>query len=169
MLKSVRWGVLPLLVLGATVGAHAATDSTTFQVKITITETCDIHTTTATEVNFGSHARSTGLWDAAGNLVVNCSLGTPYAIALNAGLNSTGATATATNRQMVLSGNFVPYGLYRDAGRTLFWGAVSGTDTLSGTGTAANVNTPVYGRVPAASTNVPAGTYVDTVTATITY
>ncbi|HEY0200769.1 MAG TPA: spore coat U domain-containing protein, partial [Burkholderiaceae bacterium] len=167
--KSVRWGVLPMLVLSSAAGAYAATDSTTFKVKITITESCDIHTTAATDVDFGSHARSTGLWDAAGNLVVNCSQGTPYNIGLNEGLNSTAVTASATNRRMALGGNYVPYGLYRDSGRTQFWGNVIGTDALTGTGTAANVNVPVYGRVPSASTNVPAGTYVDTVTATITY
>lgn len=149
--------------------AGAATDTTTFNVKIVITESCDIHTAAATDVDFGSHARSAGQWDATGSLVVNCSQGTPYTIALNAGSNSSSATASATNRRMTDGTNFVPYGLYRDAARSEFWGDVVGTDVLSGTGTAASVNVPVYGRVLAASTNVPAGTYSDVVTATITY
>ena len=169
MLKFVRSAVLPVVALGAALGAHAATDTTTFLVQIVITESCDIHTTAATDVDFGTHARSAGVWDAAGNLVVNFSKDTPYTISLNEGLNSTSVTASATNRQMKLGANVVPYGLYRDTGRTLFWGNVVGTNTLAGVGTAANVNVPVFGRVPLASTNVPAGTYVDTVTATITY
>ncbi len=149
--------------------AHAATDATTFQVRIVITEACDIQTVAATNVDFLSRARSTGApVDAQGTLVVNCSAGTTYSIGLNSGGNSTAAAASATNRRMISgTGNFVPYGLYRDAGRTLFWGDVIGTNTLAGTGSASNQSIPVYGRAP--STNVPAGTYADTVTATITY
>jgi spore coat protein U-like protein len=63
--------------------------------------------------------------------------------------------------------NFIAYGLYRDAGRQDFWGEVVGTDTLAGTGTASAQSIPVYGRVP--STDAPAGSYSDTVVATITY
>jgi spore coat protein U-like protein len=68
---------------------------------------------------------------------------------------------------MAAGTNFVPYGLFRDAGRTLAWGTTIGTNTLSGVGTGAAVSTPVYGRVT--SRNAPAGTYTDTITATITY
>jgi spore coat protein U-like protein len=158
-----------LLATGIAGNALAATDTTTFQVRLVITESCDIRTVAATDVDFLSRVRSAGApVDAQGTLVVNCSAGTPYTIGLNAGGNSTAATATATNRRMASgAGNFVPYGLYRDAGRTLFWGDVIGTNTLAGTGSAANQSIPVYGRVP--STNAPAGTYADTVTATITY
>lgn len=150
--------------------AAAATDSTTFGVKIVITESCDIHSTTATDVDFLSHPRSTGDHTATGNLVVNCSLNTPYTIALGNGLQPSSATVSDTNRRMISgAGNYVPYGLYRDSGATLLWGSTTGTDTLAGTGTNAAVNVPVYGKVLTASTNVPAGTYTDTVSAVITY
>lgn len=161
--------LLASALLAATSQAFAATDTTSFQVKIVITESCDIHTVAASDMDFSSHARSTGPWDATSNLTVNCSSGTPYTIAMNNGLNPSGATVSATNRRMVNGANFVPYGLYRDSGRTLLWGNTTGTDTLAGTGTNAAVLVPVYGRVLAASTNVAAGTYLDTVTATITY
>ena len=36
-----------------------------------------------------------------------------------------------------------PYGLYRDAARTQFWGRVLGTNTVGGTGTAAQQSIPV--------------------------
>ena len=39
----------------------------------------------------------------------------------------------------------------------------------TGVGTGANVDVPVYARVPAGATNVPAGDYLDTVRATLTY
>lgn len=154
----------------ATGAAHAATDTTQFQIKITITESCDVHTVSATDLDFGSHVRSTIATpiDNQGTLQLNCSRGTPYQIALDPGLNSSSATAAADNRRMISAdNNFVPYGLYRDAARTQFWGRVVGTNTFAGTGTAAQQSIPVYGRVPA--TDVPAGVYVDTITATVTY
>lgn len=157
-----------LIAAGISAPARAAVDTAQFQVRIVITESCDIQAVTAGDIDFGNVARSTGSnVDATGALQVNCTTGTPYTIGLNAGANSTSATPGAGNRRMVSGTNFVPYGLYRDAGRTQFWGETVGTDTLAGTGNASNQSIPVYARVP--STNVPAGTYVDTVVATVTY
>ncbi len=150
--------------------ANAATDTTQFQVKITITESCDVHTVNASDIDFGTHVRSTGATpiDNQGALQLNCSRGTPYQIALDPGLNASSPTAAADNRRMTnADGGLVPYGLYRDAARTQFWGRVLGTNTVAGTGTAAQQSIPVYGRV--ASTDVAAGVYLDTVTATVTY
>ncbi|RYZ01010.1 MAG: hypothetical protein EOO24_15680, partial [Comamonadaceae bacterium] len=62
-------------LLGAAALAHAA-DTTTFQVKIVITESCNISTTT--DVDFGSNARSETVTQAVGALNVNCTTGTPY-------------------------------------------------------------------------------------------
>jgi spore coat protein U-like protein len=65
----------------------------------------------------------------------------------------------------------VPYQLYKASGRTAadIWGTTTGGsgNVLSGTGTGGNQNVPVYGRVPSA--NFAAGTYSDTVVATVTY
>lgn len=101
---------------------------------------------------------------------MNCSQGPPYQIGLDGGSNSTGTIATpaAGDRRMASgTGAFVPYDLYQDGARSQFWGNTLGTDMLAGTGTAANQAYPVYGRVP--STNFPAGTYTDTVTARVVY
>jgi spore coat protein U-like protein len=70
----------------------------------------------------------------------------------------------------VLTNNFVAYQLYRDAGRALVWGSTTGTNTLAGTGSGLNQAYPVYGRVanPSAN-NASSGSYLDTITATITY
>lgn len=168
-----RLAVLPMVAMGVISVAHAGTDTTNFQVKITITESCDIKTTAATDVDFLSHVRSSASnsLDATGNLSVNCSKGTPYTIALDMGKNSSAGVASDVNRRMVLGTNYVAYGLYRDAGRTQLWGNVTGAggDVLAGTGSATAQNIPVYGRVQAGAINVPAGTYVDTVQATISY
>ena len=148
---------------------HAATQTAQFQVRIVIAESCDIQTVAAGDIDFGTLPRGTGTpVDAQGTLEVNCTIGTPYTIGMNPGANATSTTASANNRRMSDgTNNFVAYGLYRDAGRQNLWGEVIGTDTLAGTGTAGAQTIPVYGRVP--STDAPAGSYGDTVIATITY
>lgn len=158
-----------LLVASLSSTALAATDSVTFQVKVVITESCDVHTVAVTDIDFGTHARSTNATpiDKQGTLQLNCSKDTPYQIALDEGLNSTSPTASANNRQMASGLNRVPYGLYRDAARTELWGKFVNTNTHNGVGTAATQSIPVYGRIPVL--NAPAGSYVDTITATVTY
>lgn len=166
-----RAALLSAVAFGAMGAAQAATDTKTFQVKLTITESCVISATAPTDVDFGSQARATAAvaFDAAGALNVNCSAGTPYTIGLNGGANNTGTTATPTaGSRRMLSGaaNYVGYELYQNSTRATFWGNATGS-WLGGTGTGASVSVPVYGRV--VSANAPAGAYVDTVTATITY
>ena len=152
---------LAIASVGIAGTAQAGTDSTTFNVKIVITESCDIHTTAATDVDFGTHARDSGAVTATGTLTVNCTNSTPYNIGLGNGGNFSGT------RRMTDGTNYIGYALYRDSSHTLAWGTTIGTDTLAGTGTAANQTISVYGRAP--STNAPAGSYNDNVTATITY
>ncbi|GAB2501143.1 spore coat U domain-containing protein [Pseudoxanthomonas sangjuensis] len=154
-----------LVLAGAALAtpAFAQTASTTFDVTITITSTCSIDAPTATDVAFGTHPSTETDVDADGLLNVNCTLGTPYDIALNEGLNG----ADVATRAMSDGANEVPYQLFQDAGRTTVWGETAGIDTLAGTGSGAVQEIPVYGRVP--STNFPASSYTDTVTATITY
>jgi spore coat protein U-like protein len=60
------------------------------------------------------------------------------------------------------------YGLFQNAGFTTNWGQTTGTDTVTGTGNGAAQAITVYGQV-AAGQYVAPGSYVDTVTATVTY
>ena len=143
-------------------GQAAAADSTTdFQVRVTITSTCNAGAVTATDVDFGSVSSSATDVTATGQLQVLCTSGTAYTVALDNGDN-----AAAGSRQMVSGGNVLPYGLYRSAGTTEPWTALPG-QVHTGTGTGTVQQIPVYGVLPSA--NVPAGAYVDTVTATLTY
>jgi spore coat protein U-like protein len=170
-----RAALLSVAAVAAMGAAQAATDTTTFKVKLTVTESCLIGATLPTDVSFANQARTAAALtlDAAGQLNVNCTVGTAYNIGLNGGLNATIPAGTAApvagNRRMRLGAttNYVPYELYSNAARTTFWGNTIGTSTLTGTGTGASVAVPVYGRVTSA--NVPAGAYEDTVTATVTY
>lgn len=148
--------------------AHSATDTTTFQVKLVITEACDIHTTAATDVDFGSRTRAAGAVSvtATGTLTVNCSANTPYSVGLNGGNNAAATPAPGQRRMLGLLGALVPYDLYQDAAASVFWGNASGS-WITGTGTGANQTYPVYGRLT--NLNFVADTYADTITATVTY
>lgn len=155
-----------LLAAGTGV-AYAQTDSRTFNVKIQITSVCDIQTA-PTDVDFGSVNSTQTSINSTGTLNVRCTSGTPYNIALNAGSGS-GATVTSRTMGSADAGNTarVPYALYRNSARTQNWGSTIGSDTQAGTGNGAVQPLVVYGQV--ASTNYPAGSYSDVVTATVTW
>lgn len=146
--------------------AYGQSASTTFDVTLTIAAACTIDAPAATDVAFGSQPSSATDIDAAGQLNVNCTPGTGYAIALSPGLNA-GGGGIAGRAMSSPDGTLVPYQLYQDPARSTVWGETAGTDTLAGTGSGIVQAIPVYGRVPSA--NFPAATYTDTVTATITY
>lgn len=156
-----------LVAAGFVGNASAATATTTFQVKIKITESCEFKTG-GSDVVFPDKVRSsTGDVTANGALVVNCTTGTPYSIGLNQGAN--GSSVTSRVMKHASLNNTIPYSLYRDAAMTQNWGTAAGV-VESGTGNGANQTIPVYGRVLGSSNvNVPAGDYADTITATITY
>ncbi|WP_295919334.1 spore coat U domain-containing protein [uncultured Xanthomonas sp.] len=161
--------VLAFIVLFAagTGLAWAQSDSRTFNVKIQITSVCDIQTA-PTDVDFGSVNSTQTAINSTGTLNVRCTSGTPYNIALNAGSGS-GATVTTRTMGSADASNTarVPYALYRNAARTQNWGSTIGIDTQAGTGNGAVQPITVYGQV--ASTNYPAGSYSDVVTATVTW
>lgn len=164
---SVLAGALSLGMIGS---AHAAEATANFQVSIKIVDSCTIGTT-ASDIAFGDVVRSEEA-NAAGTLTVNCSAGTPYSIGLNGGLNSGGdaSAPVAGTRKMAAGGSErVSYDLYRDAGRSAFWGNTPGTsgNMLSSTGTAAVQTHNVYAKTLA--TNATSGTYTDTVIARVVY
>ncbi|CBA16505.1 spore coat U domain-containing protein [Xanthomonas albilineans] len=147
--------------------ASAQTDSRTFNVKIQINSVCNIQTA-PTDVNFGSVNSAQTSITSTGTLNVRCTSGTPYNIALNAG-STTGATVLTRTMGSANASNTsrVPYALYRDSAMTQNWGSTVGLDTQAGTGNGNVQPVTVYGQV--ASTNYPADSYSDIVTATVTW
>jgi outer membrane usher protein len=100
-------GALALVLFGAAATANAATDTKNFNVTLTITSTCDIHTGAATDVAFGTVASTAVNTDAGGNLIVNCTPNTSYNIGLGFGL-----TGTDVNTRVMTNGSVnVPYQL----------------------------------------------------------
>jgi spore coat protein U-like protein len=152
-----------ILTVALSQDALATTATTTFQVQITITNSCVIGS--ANTLDFGSHGPLVSNVDASTTLSVQCTNSLPFNIGLDAG---TGVGATFANRKMTSGGGTVTYALYQDNGRSTLWGDVVGTNTVSGTGTGSSATYTVYGRVLPQSTPA-AGTYTDTITLIVTF
>lgn len=159
--RSVLFGSLLL----ATAAVYAQTATTTFQVTATVSSGCVI---SATNHDFGMYTTSSPTDNINGSnmLTATCTLALPYTLGLNAGI---GTGATAASRKMTRSGGseLLNYSLYQTVDRLVVLGDTTGL-TLSGLGTGLAIDHPVFGTIPAGQ-NVPAGNYVDTVTATITF
>lgn len=136
-----------------------------FTATATVVADCTI---SATALDFGTVGTLTSNHDATSSLSVRCTSGAPYSIALNAG---TGTGATVAARVMTRSSGTqtVTYQLFTDTNRTRLWGdGTAGTVQNTGTGSGNTQTVTIYGRVPPQVTP-QAGSYSDTVTATITY
>ena len=99
---------------------------TRFTVSATVLTSC---TLSATDLAFGNYSGS--LIDAVSTLSVNCTIGIPYNVGLNAG---TALFATVTNRRMQGPGSTrLNYSLLRDPARANNWGntITSKTDTVA--------------------------------------
>jgi spore coat protein U-like protein len=162
---SVRVAVmLAGLALGLAAPAFAQTDTDTFNVTANVSQNCSI---TTTPVAFGVYdpvvANATAPLDGTGSVVVTCTKGAGTRIDLNNGGNFSGGT----RRMTAGGGNFLTYQLYQNTGRTTAWGSgAANGQTVGGAPSKAARTFTVFGRVPAGQ-DVPAGSYTDTVVATI--
>lgn len=155
-----------LVLAGSTATLLDAATTTTFPVTATAAATC---TVSATGVSFGTYTG--GVLFANGSLNVNCSSGTPYNVALNAGGNYNGAA-----RQMINGAAAIAYGIYRDAGFNTQWGdngcgagnTYSAGTCQAGTGSGVAQALTAYGVAFAGQSTVP-GSYSDTVVATVVF
>lgn len=101
-----------------------------------------------------------------GTISTTCTNGSSATITLGQGANAdTGSTAAVPLRRMVSGTNYLSYQLYSDSSDTTVFDGSTGVGV---TGTGAAVSTSVYGSV-AAGQNVPAGSYSDTVVATVAF
>lgn len=139
----------------------AAQATTELQVRVTVASTCDVSVLGASALDFGTVQSTAANVAATAQLQVRCTNGTPYSVALDLGDNASGGM-----RRMVNGSNYLPYGLYRSADTSQPW-TDQPTERHSGSGSGATQTISVYGVLPGA--NAPAGAYVDTVTATLTY
>ena len=161
-LRAFGVGVSLVSVLCVGAPAWAGTTTTNFTVSATVVAAC---VASATNMNFGNYTASSGSADdAASTVTVTCTNNDGYTIALNGG--DSGHVAART----MLNGiNTLGYGVYTTSGYSTIWGdGTNGTSTVSGTGDGAAQNYTAYGQVPVGEYAV-AGSYSDTLTATVTF
>jgi spore coat protein U-like protein len=105
--------------------------------------------------------------DLAGTGVVSvaCTKGVSPTIALGLGANASGSTRRMSDG----SGHYLTYELYQDSGRSTIW-SNAGAGLLSPVAAPSKAarNFTVYGRVTS-NQDVPAGSYNDTVVATVNF
>jgi spore coat protein U-like protein len=162
---SIRRKLIGFCILFFSQSSLAATTTANLAVSAVVINACAFGTITS--VAFGNYdPTSATANNNTGSIVVTCTLGDVYNIALNPG---TFAGATVTTRRMTgPSAGGLAYSLYRDASRTLNWGQTIGTDTLQQTGSGLAQTATVYGKIPALQA-VTAGSYTDTVGITVTF
>jgi spore coat protein U-like protein len=147
--------------------AQATAVTAPLSVTAIVGAVCNLSTSA---VSFGSYdpigANASTALNAAGSISDTCSNGLVGTITLDAGLYPTGAsTASVPARQMRNGPSVLAYFLYTDSARTNPWGS-TGVGIIGTGSTSAPVQ--VYGQIPSGQ-NAAAGSYADTVTATITF
>lgn len=159
---------LPLAI--AAIPAHAGTATNTFAVTATVVNSCAINSAGA--LAFGNYDPTSAVNTTGSSTInVNCTKGDVYTIALNYGANG----GSAANRIMTDgSGDNLNYNLYTNSVYTLVWNSTCGgaNNCDGGTGAGPGVGNQqtytVYGQIGAGQ-NVPAGSYSDTITLTVTF
>ena len=124
-------------------------------------------TISTTPVSFGSYnVFSATPLDTTGTVTYRCGTERNIRITLNRG-----GAATFNPRRMLKGSEALNYNLYRDAARTTIWGdGTGGTQVYSDANPPNNQNVTVniFGRIPAGQ-DVTAGSYANTITATINF
>jgi spore coat protein U-like protein len=146
--------------------ASAATATANLGVSATVTNNCTISTSA---LAFGSYdpvvANAATNLDGTGTVTVACTKGTTATVGLGLGSNASGSTRRMSDG----AGGFLTYELYQDSGHVTVWGNAGGgllSPAAAPSKTARNFT--VYGQV-AANQDVAAGSYSDTVVATVNF
>ena len=168
--KLLTSAILAASIFAAASQAKASTDTANFNVTMTVTKLCDVHTSAPSDMTFTSPADLVTAVNSTSTISVKCTPLTSYTVGLNAGAFS---GATVSTRKMIgqtINTYSVGYGLYTDAGRTINWNDAGGAGLPGGTGNGSLQTYTVYGQVPAANiAGASPQVYKDTVQVTVTY
>ena len=155
-----------VLVVSSDSRVEAASATANLNVTASVGANCTISTA---PVAFGAYdpivANASTNDDATGSVIVACTKGSTVTIGLGLGANASGSQM----RMKDAATDYLNYALYQDSGRATVWGT-SGAGLYSPA--AAPDKNPrtftVYGRIPSGQ-DVPAGSYTDTVVATVNF
>lgn len=159
-----------LIAAGSAAPAMANIATSDLSVTATVTAGCTISTD---PINFGDYDpirnHSVSALNATGTVTTTCTTQAPATITLDHGSNPGGESTDSTPARRLANGlgNHLSYQIYRDSGLGTVWGNTADTG-VSETGSGTAQETTVYGSISAAQ-NVPAGSYSDTVEATVNF
>ena len=155
--RSRRWRFGPM--------ASAATATANLGVSATVTNNCTISTAA---LAFGSYdpvvAHASTNLDGTGTVIVACTKGATATIGLGLGSNASGSV----RRMKDAATNYLTYELYQERPHDGVGNAGAGLLSPGAAPSKAARNFTVYGRV-ASNQDVPAGSYNDTVVATVNF
>lgn len=129
-------------------------------VQANVLRSCRISTTSTLDFGIAAGLRAAREQNLSTQL--RCTADVAWQVTLDDGLH-----AQAGQRFMTTGSEHLGYELYSDPSRLTRWGNTQ-SSSVSGTGTGAVQDLTVYGQVPAQADAMP-GTYLDTVTMTLTY
>ncbi len=161
---------IAVLLAMAVPAAQGSTATANLSVTATVIASCTI---SASSLGFGNYdpvvTNASANLDATGILNVSCTSGSNGTVTLGQGSHPAGgSTDTAPLRRMFDGASgYLSYAFYQDSSRAVVWGNTAATGVVySGTGTGGTLT--IYGRVGGGQ-GVPAGSYADTVVATVTF
>ena len=157
-----------LVTIGFASVAAAGTAGDNLTVTASVSSGCTI---TGNTLAFGAYDTVSGAQvDNAASIAVACTTGTDSTVTLDQGSNAGGGSTDAAPIRRMTDGssNFLGYALFSDSLRTTVWGNTPLTGKGYLAASSAPTNLTVSGRI-AANQDVPAGSYTDTVIATITF
>ncbi|MEQ1885434.1 MAG: spore coat U domain-containing protein [Bryobacteraceae bacterium] len=170
MFKKTAFWIIGVTVLFSS-AAFAGSNSANLSPSASITSNCTI--AVGTNISFGAYDPISGaVVSTTGALTIACTSDVvDPVITLGQGAHAdTGSTEASPLRRLQSGSDYLAYGLYQDTGNTV-WGNTSGTgvtfDNSDGDGLGHNVT--VYAKIGADQHSAPAGSYSDTVVATITF
>jgi spore coat protein U-like protein len=162
-----------VVALGVIVGTtlvplavSAANQTASLTVSATVTNNCTISTAALTFAPYDPVvANASNNLDGTGRVTVACTKGAAPTIGLGSGSSASGSARRLADG----AGNFLSYDLYQDSGHTVAWvNAGLGLLTTGAATSKAARDFTVYGRI-AGNQDVPAGSYTDTVVATVNF
>ena len=156
-------GVLAVLSDGPVVAGNATAN---LSVSTTVSANCTISTAAVAFPAYDPIVTNASVNDdGTGSVTITCTKGTAATIGLGLGANVSGSQM----RMKDATTDYLNYALYQDSGRGTVWGNSGGALLSQVAAPDKNPRTfTVYGRIPSAQ-DVPAGSYTDTVVATVNF
>jgi spore coat protein U-like protein len=147
------------LLLAAGDAAAQIQQNQKLQVQAFIGELC---TVTNASLDFGSAVDPDTNTNTEGEMEINCATETTFDIQLDGGLNFSPSIGA---RAMTGGGSNLLYLIYKDAARSVLWGANESVPaTIDGTG-----SVTIYGQVPSQPNGHASGLHTDEVTITLNF